>query len=235
MKSAAPCMPAAAIKFLRALEKNNNRDWFEANKETYLSEVKAPMELVVAAVGARVARFAPAYVVEPKKAMYRIYRDTRFSANKTPYKTNASALFYRSELGRNEAAALYFEVSPRFVGIAGGLYMPSPDHLRAVRAHLMDHHERFDKLLSSRKLVQLCGGIQGDKLSRPPKGFLPDQPGLEWIKHKQWYFWQELDPKLALGPKLVDEVARRFELMTQAVEFLNEPLLGKKKKAALWF
>jgi uncharacterized protein (TIGR02453 family) len=228
-------MPAAAIKFLRALEKNNTREWFEANKDTYLSQVKAPMEQVVAAVGARIARFAPAYVVEPKKAMYRIYRDTRFSANKTPYKTNTSALFYRSELGRNEAAALYFEISPRFLGIAGGLYMPNPDYLRAVRAHLMEHHERFSKLISSRKLAQKCGGMQGERLSRPPKGFLPDQPGIEWIKHKQWYFWQELDHKLALGPSLVEEVAKRFELMIPAVEFMNEPLLGMKKKAALWF
>ncbi len=236
MKSTFAGMPAEALAFLADLEQNNNREWFDANKQTYLDKLRAPMEEFCAAVGARMSAFAPEYLTEPKSAIYRIYRDTRFSSDKTPYKTALGALFYRSDLGKNEAAAYYFEVSPKHLGIAGGLYMPNADHLRAVRSHLVDNLARFEKLLASKPLIQTGGTLQGEKLIRPPKGYPADHPAIEWIKHKQWYFWVELDPALATKPAAVNEVVSRFKVMAPVVEFLNEPLIGlKRKKSPMLF
>jgi uncharacterized protein (TIGR02453 family) len=230
MKSTQPVMPGEALHFFRQLEKNNRREWFEQHKTTFLEKVRAPMEVLVAAVSAELLKFAPAYATEPKAAIYRIYRDTRFSSNKLPYKTNTSALFYRQELGRNEAAAFYFEVSSQYLGIAAGLYMPNPDYLRAVRTFLLDHHERFTKLATSAAVKRAIGELQGQKLTRPPKGFPCDHPAMEWIKHKQWYYWIELPPETATKPGVVREIVSRFKVTAPVVEFLNEPLSGLRRK-----
>ncbi|HPT29050.1 MAG TPA: DUF2461 domain-containing protein, partial [Bryobacteraceae bacterium] len=169
MKSSFAGLPKEALTFLANLEKNNNREWFDAHRETYQEKLKKPMEEFCAAVGGQMASFAPDYMTEPKRALFRIYRDTRFSNNKTPYKTAQGALFFRAELGKNEAAGFYFEVSPKYLGVAGGLYMPNPDYLRVVRAHLMENSARFGKLVASKPLVKTLGELQGEKLSRPPK------------------------------------------------------------------
>lgn len=231
MKSSFAGLPKGALTFFRDLRKNNNREWFEANKERYLELVKQPVEDLCAAVSSELTRFAPAYATEPKKAMFRIYRDTRFSTNKTPYKDHAGCLFWRSDLGKNRSAAFYFSVSDTSAGIAGGLYGPEPEQMRIVRAHLLEHHERFHRLVTSKALVASLGVLQGDKLSRPPKGFLAGTPGIEYIKMKAWYFYIELDPKAALAPGVVEEIAGRFRKVAPVVEFLNEPLdAGKKKR-----
>lgn len=231
-KSSFPGFSTGALQFFRALEKNNNRDWFEANRQTYLTEVREPMERLVAELSAGLTRFAPAYAMEPKKAIFRIYRDTRFSSNKTPYKTHMGALYSRPELAKNQAAGFYFEVSHKYAGVAAGIYMPSPEYLRAVRAHLLDNHERFSKLVGAKALNGALGELQGDKLSRPPKGFPCEHPAIEWIKHKQWYFWQELDAELITSGSLLKELTERFKRGAPFVEFLNEPLLALKKKLA---
>lgn len=230
-KSSFAGMPAEALKFFRALEKNNEREWFDKHKDDYLNFVKAPMEQFTIAVSAELMRFAPEYATEPKQAMFRIYRDTRFSANKTPYKTNTSALFFRPDLGKKEAAAFYVEISHKYVGVAGGLYWALPDLMQAVRSHLLDHHEQFTKMARNKALVELMGEVQGERLTRPPKGFLPTHPAIEWIKHKQWYFWKELDSDLATSPDLLPEVMKRMKKMHPVLEFLNEPLMGKRKKS----
>lgn len=231
-KSTFPGLPADALHFLRDLELNNNRDWFEAHRERYETQLKQPMEAFAAAISAGLTRHAPAYASDPRRALYRIYRDTRFSANKTPYKTTAGALFFHSALGKNEAGGLYVEIAANHVGIAGGVYMPDPESLRLIRVHLMDNFARFVKLIRTRSLVDVMGELQGEALSRPPKGFPPDHPAIEWLKRKQWYFWCELDPALATTPEIVPEVLYRFGKMLPVVGFLNEPLLTRKKRLA---
>lgn len=231
-KSTFAGLPPGTQAFLRDLEKNNNREWFEANKARYLKEVKAPVEAFAAALSAGLARIAPAYAADPSRAVYRIYRDTRFSPDKTPYKTHAGALFFHSAVGKSEASGLYVEIAPRHVGIAGGVYMPGPERLRLIRVHLMEHHERFEKLIRQRSLAALMGELEGESLSRPPKGFPADHPAIEWIKRKQWYYWRELDPKLATSPQLVPEVLKRFEKMLPVVDFFNEPVLAHRKRLA---
>lgn len=233
MAQAFPGFPAGALKFLRQLKRNNNRDWFHANKPVYENELRAPMEEFVEALNASLARYASAFITEPKKAIYRIYRDTRFSSDKTPYKTHCGALFSRRDLPKHEGASFYVAVSPSEVGIAGGVYMPGPEALSQLRNHLAKHHEEMEVLSASKKLAKLMGGIQGTALSRPPKGFSPDHPAIELLKRKQWYFYAELPPDLALKPSLLPEVEKRFEAMAPVVEFLNRAFAAKRKTPLL--
>ena len=223
-----PGFPKAALTFLRQLKRNNNRDWFNENKAIYESAVKAPCEAFVEALNARLAGFAPAYITEPRKAIYRIYRDTRFSSDKTPYKTHAGALFRRGDLPKHEAAAFYVGISPEGVEVAGGVYMPGPDQLRVLRAHLADRHEALEKMLKGAKLRKLAGELKGTALQRPPKGYAADHPAVELLRRKQWYFFKTLDADLATSPKLVGTVADAFKAMTPVVEFFNLPFQQRK-------
>ncbi|MCC7156662.1 MAG: DUF2461 domain-containing protein [Bryobacterales bacterium] len=230
MKSPFRGFPPEARRFLRALKKNNNRDWFEAHKETFLHSVKAPMEELVTAVSAALGRFAPAYVTEPKKAIFRIYRDTRFSPDKTPYKTHVGALFSRADLPKNQGGAFYFHIAGDEFGLAGGVYSAESGQLLALRNHLAANHEQFRKLAASKHLINAAGEIQGEKLARAPKGFAPDHPAIELLRGKQWYFWRLLDPKVAETPDAYQEIVNRFERMCPVVEFLNTPLIALAKK-----
>ena len=235
MKSASakfPGFPPEALKFFAGLRKNNNRDWFEAHKEQYLEHVKAPMEQFTAEVMAALVRFAPAYAGDPRKAIFRLYRDTRFSHDKTPYKDHTGALLHRRDLPKNEAAGFYFGISDRIIEVAGGCYMPGPDQLRLLRSHIAANAPRFARLVKGRALTNALGELKGERLTRPPKGYLPDTPGVEFIQGKQWYFYVELDAKLALSPGILNEVVSRFKAAGPFVEFLNEPLLAAVKRNA---
>lgn len=230
MKSPFGGFPPEARKFLRALKRNNNRDWFEQHKETYLECVRTPMEQLVASISAALARFAPAYVTEPRKAIFRIYRDTRFSPDKTPYKTNVGALFGRAGLPKNQGGAFYFHIAGDEFGIAGGLYFAAPEQLLALRNYLAGNHEQFQKLTSSKPLLNAAGEIQGEKLARAPKGFPADHPAIDLLRGKQWYYWRTLDPKVVETPEVFQEVVSRFERMLPVVDFLNVPLIALAKK-----
>jgi uncharacterized protein (TIGR02453 family) len=218
--------PAEAITFLKGLEKHNTRDWFQPRKQIFESKLKEPMHAFVEEINAELLKFAPEHITEPKKAVYRIYRDTRFSKNKTPYKTHLGALFPRLGFDKNSGAGYYFHVSAKEVGIACGVYSPGPDELRKLRHFIAENHESF---LKTNKLM---GAVQGDTLQRIPKGFDADHPAADLIKMKQWYWWVELDPALVTSPKLKAEIIKRFKAIAPMVEMLNKPLLQKRAAPA---
>ncbi|MDQ2900167.1 MAG: DUF2461 domain-containing protein, partial [Acidobacteriota bacterium] len=175
--------------------------------------------------------FAPEYVGDPVKSVYRIYRDTRFSKNKTPYKTHIAALFWRRGLGKDDGAGMFFLVSPDAIEIAGGLYKPEPERLLAVRTHVAGNTAEFRKTFENRTAKKLFGEMHGEKTSRPPKGFDPAHPAIELLKHKRYILGTTLDGALASTPKLFTEIVARFEAMTPFVEFLNRPLIAMGRKA----
>src|SRR3982750_171347 len=125
-----PQMPT----FFRALEKNNDRAWFVPRKALFEEQVRAPMIALVTILNDRMRKLSPDHVGDdPARLIYRIYRDTRFSKDKTPYKTHLGATFRPRSLSRHAGAGFYFEISHRWVGIAGGVYMPGPEDLAAIR------------------------------------------------------------------------------------------------------
>jgi uncharacterized protein (TIGR02453 family) len=222
--------PPEGLKFFASLARNNRREWFQPRKHIYEEQLKAPMVELVSALSAEMIRFAPDYVGEPAKAIYRIYRDTRFSKDKTPYKTHIAAIFPRRGLEKHGGGGLYFSVSAKEIEVAGGVYMPGPEALLAIRTHMAEHHEEFRKIIQARKLRTLMGELQGEQLSRVPKGFPREHAAADLLRYKQWLVWAMLDPKLATTPKLLPEVRQRFEAMMPLLEFLNRPLVGAKRR-----
>ncbi len=228
MPSGFPGFPAEAAKFLRSLKRNNRREWFQPRKALFEQHVQAPMLELVAALNAGLARFAPDYMTEPKKAIFRIYRDTRFSHDKTPYKTHIAATFSRRGPGRLGTGGFYLSMSPDSVDVGGGIWHPEPDITLLVRGHIAEHHAELRRILTAKKTRTLMGELHGGELTRAPKGFEPCHPGIEWIKKKDWFLYTELDAGIATKPKLYGEILERFRAIAPLIEFLNRPILARK-------
>ena len=230
MKNAFPGFPADGLKFLRDLEKHNDREWFTPRKEIFESKVRQPMLALVGALHGEMARFAPEYIGEPAKCIYRIYRDTRFSKDKTPYKTHVGALMWRRGTEKNDAASYYCAVSNEGVEIGAGLYTAEPDALLAVRQMIVADTKAFRATFEAKKVKKLMGELYGEPMTRVPKGFDPAHPAADLLKRKRLFLFTRLEPALATSPKVLKEIASRFEAMAPFVEHLNRPLIALKSK-----
>jgi uncharacterized protein (TIGR02453 family) len=220
--------PPETLKFLKQLKRNNNREWFLAHKDVYEEKVKAPMVELVLALGSAIQNLAPELIVEPKRAIYRIYRDIRFSADKHPYKTHVSAIFVPRGIPKHSGAALYFHIEPAEVVVAGGVYMPDSAALRAIRQHIAAHWEELRSILNQKNFKKLFGGLEGERLVRPPLGFTADHPAVGLLRHKQFYVAVTEPSSLAEGGKLFPRLLTLFAAMIPLVRFLNQPLTPRK-------
>jgi uncharacterized protein (TIGR02453 family) len=226
-----PGFPAEAMQFFRGLARNNHRDWFLPRKPVFEEKVRRPMFELVDAVNGALKRFAPEYATDPAKAVYRFYRDTRFSKDKTPYKDHIAASFrHRGLGGEGGGAGYYFAVSHKELAIGGGIYMPMPETLLAVRGHVAEHHQQFRKLIRAKAVARLFGEMQGEQLTRVPKGFCADHPAANLLRYKQFLLYIELPPDSITTSQVYDEILARFKAMTPFLQFLNAPLAGRKKR-----
>lgn len=230
MRSPFPGFPPDALRFFRALVRNNRRDWFLPRKPFFEERVRQPMRQLVEALNAALRGFAPEYVTDPGEAVYRFYRDTRFSSDKSPYKDHIAATFPRRGLARHQGAGYYFQVSHRGVGIGGGVYLPPPDTLLAIRHRLAEDHARFRRLAAAPALRRLFGELQGERLARVPKGFGSAHPAADLLRFKQFLFYTELPAEVATSPALYAEILKRFRAMAPFMEFLNTPLARSRAK-----
>jgi uncharacterized protein (TIGR02453 family) len=230
-----PGFSSDALAFLRALKRNNRREWFKPRQEKHDTLIKAPMLELVEALNHEFARFAPEYITPAPKAVYRIYRDTRFAKDKTPYKTHIAAIFPRHSAIKREGAVFYFHFSEKELLVFGGVYAPDREELLAYRNLLQEHYEEFQSILADKQLKKLTGGLQGEQLSRMPKGFSEDHPAEALLRQKQWYLECSLDVKLVTSPKIVTELARRFAAMAPMIEFLNRPSVRKSAAKKMLF
>ena len=230
MNSKFPGFSPDAIKFLRNLAKNNKREWFQPRKQQYEELIKAPMVQLVECLNNEFTEFAPQYVTVPQKAIFRIYRDTRFSANKTPYKTHVAAIFPLQNTPKNYGAAFYFHFTAKELLVFGGVWSPEREELLAIRSLLQESHEEFEDLLRSRKLRRAIGELKGEELMRMPAGFPVDHPAENLIRKKQWYLEITVEVGLITTRKLLPELVKYFQLMMPVVDFLNRPFVRKREK-----
>ena len=230
MRSAFPGFPAEALQFFRGLERHNHRDWFLPRKELFEEKVKRPMYELVEQVNGALAKFAPEYATEPARAVYRFYRDTRFSKDKTPYKDQIAASFYHRALAGQGAAGYYFAVNHKDVGIGGGVYMTLPATLLAIRGHIAENHAELRRILKAGALRRLFGEMQGEQLTRVPKGFCSEHPAADLLRFKQFLVYVELEPDLATTPDLYGTIVEHFRAMTPLMRYLNAPLAVRRKK-----
>jgi len=225
---ARPGFSPQTLKFLRALKRNNRREWFHEHRAEYDTHVHGPMVAIVEQLAVDFARVAPDFVASPKLSMFRPWRDTRFSANKAPLKTNVAAVFPHRALGRMQGAGLYFEVAPEHVWIGGGMYSPDSATLHAVRAHIASKHRALSGILRAPAFTKTLGGLQGETTSRVPRGFDAAHPAVDLIRHKQFLAAREEAPAFAARPDFYKQLLATFEAMVPFVRFLNQPVIAMK-------
>ncbi len=230
MGSRFPGFPPEAMQFFRGLARNNNRDWFQPRKATFEEKVKQPMRELVESLNSAMQSFAPEYATDPAKAIYRIYRDTRFSKDKTPYKDHIGASFFRSGTGPHRYGGFYTHISHKEAAIGGGVYMPEPEVLLEIRQHIAENHKQLRKILAVPAVRRSLGDLHGEQLSRVPKGFLAAHPAADLLRFKSFFLYTTIDPEIATTPKFFGEVLARFRAMKPFLDFLTAPSVGKKMK-----
>ena len=203
--------PKSGLDFLRRLKKNNNRPWFQGHRTEYEENVRFPMQCFIAALAVRLHDDAPEIEFHPKRSIFRIYRDTRFSKNKTPYKTNVAASFaLRGVKWETETPGLYVGVGTEEVFIGGGLYMPGGEALKSIRRSIADHPDDYLAVVRSPRFRKRFGGIQGEVLSRAPLGYPADHPMIGHLRHKQFFVGVELEEKACYTARFLETVAGVF-------------------------
>lgn len=217
------------LTFLRALKRNNDREWFKARKEQYERDVREPMIAVIERLAADLPAFAPDLIASPKESLYRIYRDTRFSEDKTPLKTHVAATFPTRRLPKKAGAGLYFHIGHGEVWIGGGFYAPSPQDLLRIREHLAGNYQRLRAIVEAPGFTRRVGALQGEQLRRVPRGFPAEHPAAGYLKFKQFYAGKELEPAFATSPKFYATVISVFKDIAPLVAFLNEPLIANHR------
>jgi uncharacterized protein (TIGR02453 family) len=222
--AALPYFRPEALTFLRNLARHNDRAWFQPRKAQFEAELKEPMLAVVRKITNAMVDFAPNHVRPAEKSVFRIYRDTRFSSDKRPYKNHVAAWWSYQGFEKTSGAGYYFHVSPKEVIVAAGSYMPDKDQLAAIRHWLLEHHAEFRKLLRSPRVRKHFDEFEGNALTRPPKGFPCEHPGMDLIRCRQWGLAAELPAKAALQKNLADVVIRYFKVAAPVVDALNRPL-----------
>jgi uncharacterized protein (TIGR02453 family) len=222
--------PPEALQFFRGLVRHNNRDWFLPRKPLFEEKVKQPMCQLVEALNLALRDFGPEYVTDPGKAIFRIYRDVRFSRDKKPYKEHIAATFHRRGTTTHGQAGYYVAISHKEVAIGGGVYMPEPRQLLAIRQRIAERHEELRRILAARPVRRLLGDLQGDRLSRVPKGFAAGHPAADLLRFKNYILYVELAPDLATSPRLYKEIVDRFRAMAPFMRFLTAPFAAERKK-----
>jgi uncharacterized protein (TIGR02453 family) len=191
------------------------------------------MLAIIRKVTDAMAVFAPDFVRPAEKCLFRIYRDTRFSANKLPYKTHVAAWWSHEGLEKTSGAGYYFHIDAKEVVVAAGAWMPEKDQLAAIRHWLLDHHAEFSKLLQRAAVRKVFSEFEGNSLVRPPQGFPKEHPAMDLIRCRQWGLSTSLPASAALEPDFAKVLARHFKLAAPVVDALNTPLeaaLGSRKK-----
>jgi uncharacterized protein (TIGR02453 family) len=214
----------AGIKFLAGLKRHNDRTWFADRKDIYESQVKTPWLTLIDEINEAMHDFAPDYVKPAPKAMFRIYRDTRFSNNKLPYKTHVGAWWSPASLAKTSGAGFYAHVSADEVVVAVGVFMPQPEQMLAIRRHLVEQHAEMHALLKNKKLRTLLPDAETNPLKRLPKGFVSG-PADDLVVDRKWGVSATLPADLATTAKLVPELVKRFRAAAPLVALLNAPLL----------
>jgi uncharacterized protein (TIGR02453 family) len=185
------------------------------------------MNAIIECLARDLRAFAPELIASPRVSRYRIYRDTRFSDDKRPLKTHVSAIFPARGLPRHEGPALYFELAGGWVYAGGGIYRPEREVLQAIREHLAQHHQRFRRILGSRPFRAAFGQLEGDQLSRVPRGFPADHPAADVLKYRQMIAGREWPAAFASSPRFYPALLRTFRTLAPLIRLLNEPLAGR--------
>ena len=215
--------PKDFFAFLREIKAHNERPWFEENKQRFRDSVQAPMSAFIAGMAPRLSKISKCFVADPRPnggSMFRIYRDIRFSKDKRPYKEHAACHFRHSAGKDVHAPGFYMHFAPDEVFFGGGMWMPPPDALAKIRDAIVKKPAGWKAVTADKSFAKTFDGVEGEALSRPPRGFDPNHPLIEDIKRKSFFAMHESSVKAAQSPKFLDEVAAAFAAASPLMKFL---------------
>ncbi|GAC1631879.1 MAG: DUF2461 domain-containing protein [Nevskia sp.] len=235
--AAAPYFTPHSLKFLRGLANNNSREWFAAHKSEYEEHVKLPFLRLIGDLDAPLKTISPHYVANPKPvggSMFRIYRDTRFAADKTPYKPWAGASFYhqatkaiirggdaeQGTMGRLDAPGFYLHVQPGETFLGGGLWHPQPETLKRIRAYMLNNPASWKATTRSAAFRKTFGTLGGDSMKRVPLGFDAAHELIEDLKRKDFVCSAPLGDEALCAPDLPNTVIKHFKLTAPLIDWL---------------
>jgi uncharacterized protein (TIGR02453 family) len=224
-----PGFPVETLRFFRGLARRNERPWFEAHRDAYERFVRHPMRALVEEMDVRLARFAPEIVGDPRHSIFRIYRDIRFSRDKSPYKTHVAAWFYHRDAsrkvgqdGEGGSAGFYVQIAPGDSFTGGGIWMPPRPVLNRIRDAIADDPRGFARIVEHPGARRRLGGLaREDELKRMPRGFAEDHPAARWLRLRSFTIGRSLRDAQATSGRLAALLERDFQLMLPLVRWLN--------------
>jgi uncharacterized protein (TIGR02453 family) len=219
---ATACFTPDTFRFLKDLNKNNDREWFAANKKRYEEHLKDPALRIISAFAPELKTISPHFMATPR-SLFRIYRDTRFAKDKTPYKTHVGLHFRHDRSKDAHAPGFYLHVEPGSSFLGVGIWHPDGQALRAIREHIVEEPAAW-KRASRAKAFQATFELAGDRLKRPPKDFDPDHPLIEDLKWKDYIGIAELRDSFVTDPKLPKALGKTFKAGTPFMRFLCDAL-----------
>ena len=220
-----------SLTFFRQLARNNDKSWFEAHRDEYENEVRAPMRELIEELDVHFAEFAPEIGGDPKRSMFRINRDIRFSKDKSPYKTHAAAWFHHRNAARSVgseadagSAGYYFHLEPGGKSMIGaGLWMPPRPQLNKLRSAIADDSAGFDQMV--RSIPSRFDGLDDEStLKRMPRGYAEDHPAAKWLRYQSFTSGRTLTDAQATSSALVTLLATEFKALLPLVRWLNGAL-----------
>jgi uncharacterized protein (TIGR02453 family) len=214
----------ALFKFLRDLKRNNTREWFQANKERYERDVKVPLLHFISDFGPQLNKISPHFLADPRPvggSMFRIYRDTRFSKDKTPYKTAASAHFRHESAKDVHAPGFYLHLEPGSVFAGIGLWHPDSPTQRAIRDAIVENPTQWKRAVGSKAFKERFE-IGGESLRRPPRGYDPDHPLIEVLKLKDYVGSTPFSEKDACAPDFLNRFTAAMRTTKPFMGFLTK-------------
>ena len=212
------------LKFFQGLAKNNEREWFHANKKDYETHVKNPFKNFVQLIIDKMQAVDPTVVILPKDAIFRINRDIRFAKDKTPYKTNVSAAISAGGRKDHSKPGIYFEMGAEKFGIFSGVYQPDKNQLQNIREGIASQPKEFEKILKDKKFKKIWGEIQGEKNKRIPKEFKEEVETQPLIANKQFYVMAQFDADKILDPKLDKIIMEHYLAAKPMGDFFYEAI-----------
>jgi len=224
-----PYFTSASLTFLRGLKRHNRKPWFEAHRDDYEQHVKMPMAAFVIEMDRRLHDFAPEIVGEPKRSMFRIHRDVRFSRDKSPYKTHAACWFFHgggsSKVGREAhggGAGFYFHLEPGACLMGGGIWMPPAPALKRLRVALAADPRGFERIVLAPAFRKRFGDLSDDSmLKRVPRGYAADHLAARWLRHQSFTVGRPISDAQATSGRLTALLEADFRVMLPFVRWLN--------------
>jgi uncharacterized protein (TIGR02453 family) len=226
--------PPESLAFLRGIKKNNRREWFEERRELFARDITGPMKGLIEELDIRFAKVAPEFVGDPKTSMFRIYRDVRFSKDKSPYKTHAALWIFHRAPGRgvgkeiDGGAGFYVHLEPGGSLVAAGLWMPPRHSLAKIRAHFDDDLAGWKRAVTAPAVLRRFGGLVDDEdgvlLKRLPRGFEEGHPAERWLRFNSFTMHRSYTDREMLSTKLAEQAMKDFALLVPMCRWLNKAL-----------